>query len=89
MTTAKPISFTLSAPGAVISALRGLFAPTASDDLPSAPPLRQQDVVDPLAQDRARYARLLEKELDRQLLTEVEQEDSDMLNRVRAALYAE
>lgn len=43
----------------------------------------------PLNADQSRYERLLEHELDRQLLTEVEREDSDMLDRVRCALYAE
>ncbi|MBU2993543.1 hypothetical protein Q4555_13120 [Octadecabacter sp. 1_MG-2023] len=39
--------------------------------------------------DRARYERLLEKELDQQHLTAVEREDTEMLSRVRAALYEE
>jgi hypothetical protein len=43
--------------------------------------------MDPLMADRSRYARLLDHELDRKLFTEVEREDSAMLNRVRSALY--
>jgi len=44
---------------------------------------------DEMSADQSRYARLLERELDRDFLTEVEREDSEMLDRVRAALYAE
>lgn len=37
--------------------------------------------------DERRLARIAEHEQDKQLLTEVEKFDSDMLTRVRAALY--
>lgn len=42
---------------------------------------------DTASMDQRRYKRLLDHELDRQLLTEVEREDADILDRVRAALY--
>ncbi|WP_281982402.1 hypothetical protein [Thalassorhabdomicrobium marinisediminis] len=48
---------------------------------PKAPPLVPQ------TEDQLRRERLREKELDRQILTEVEQHDTEMLDRVRAALY--
>ncbi|MEL6957913.1 MAG: hypothetical protein AAGL89_03035 [Pseudomonadota bacterium] len=43
----------------------------------------------PQASDQSRYQRMLEHELDRQLLSEVEREDQDILTRVRDALYAD
>ena len=83
--------FSLSMPVAVLDAARAMFKtpdqharPMSADDVPQARP-----DIEPLNQDRSRYARLLEKELDRQILTQVEREDTDMLDRVRSALYAD
>lgn len=38
--------------------------------------------------DRSQYEQMLERELDRQILSVVEQEDIDMIDRVRSALYS-
>ena len=71
-----------------MSFLRGRFGPPAGELYVPKPKVQQrQREMDPLMEDRSRYSRLVDHELDRQLLTEVEREDSDMLNRVRAALY--
>jgi hypothetical protein len=88
MTVAKPISIVLTAPNSVMSFLRSRFGAPIEDLYVPKPKAQQpQREMDPLMVDRSRYARLLDHELDRQLLTEVEREDSDMLDRVRAALY--
>ena len=88
MTVVKPISVVLTAPNSVMSYLRSRFGAPSEDLYVSKPKVDQpQREMDPLLMDRSRYARLLDHELDRQLLTEVEREDTDMLNRVRSALY--
>ncbi|MCW1950466.1 MAG: hypothetical protein KIH44_003765 [Octadecabacter sp.] len=88
MTVAKPIYSVLTAPSSVMSFLRTRFgAPTEDLYVPKPKVEQPQRDMDPLMMDRSRYARLLDHELDRQLLTQVEREDSDMLNRVRSALY--
>ena len=82
-------SFSMPAASQVIEVLRG-FLNKPEPDAPIT-----QDQPEPVATeqvlsvDQERYARLLDHELDRQLLTEVEREDSEMLARVRSALYAE
>ena len=90
MTIAKPKMFSFAKTGAVINAARALLN-AAEAPLPRAPIATPQPAgpdIDPFHQDRSRYARLLEKELDRRILTQVEREDTDTLNRVRSALYA-
>ncbi|MCF2872706.1 hypothetical protein L0664_16670 [Octadecabacter sp. G9-8] len=82
MTFAKLDRFLLPTASTLIDAARRVFQ--ANQDIPAmAAPVAQAVVSD----DHSRYARLLENELDRQHLTDVEREDTDMLNRVRAALY--
>jgi hypothetical protein len=91
MTIAKPKMFSLPTPSVVMGLARTFF--TAPDtQVPSVPMSKPQPAgpdIHPFHQDRSRYARLLERELDRQVLTEVEREDTDMLNRVRSAMYAD
>lgn len=84
MTFAKPMNLEFLSPRAVIDLARRYFETPKADDipLPVAQPVAMPDSL-----DRKRYARLLEHKQDRQLLTEVEREDTDMLDRVRAALY--
>ena len=82
-------SFSMPAASQVIEVLRG-FLNKSDPDAPIT-----QDQPEPVATkqvlsvDQERYARLLDHELDRRLLTEVEREDSEMLARVRSALYAD
>lgn len=84
MTFAKPMNLEFLSPRAVIDLARRYFETPKGDDipLPVAQPVAMPDSL-----DREHYARLLEHKQDRQLLTEVEREDTDMLDRVRAALY--
>lgn len=49
----------------------------------------EPDFRESLSPDQERYARILDTELDRDLLSKVEREDSEMLARVRDALYAD
>ena len=88
MTVAKPISIVLTAPSSVMTFLRSRFgAPIEEMYVPKPKVQQPQREMDPLLMDRSRYARLLDRELSRQMLTDVEREDSDALNRVRSALY--
>lgn len=91
MTIAKPKMYSMPTPSAVIEAARAYFSVPDQHEayMPAPKPRAAGPDIDPLLQDRSRYARLLEKELDRQILTDVEREDTDMLNRVRSALYAD
>ncbi len=81
--------------GAVVEAVRVRLAKsdreknTLSSPERTAAPTTADSADTTSNMDQVRYARLLDHELDRQLLTEVEREDTEMLNRVRAALYAE
>ena len=86
MTIAKPNLFSLPSPSAVIDAVRSYFH---TEDAPVAAPRAVQPEIETDSVDQARYERLLEHELDRQHLTDVEREDTEMLNRVRDALYAD
>lgn len=83
-------AFTMPTTAELRGVVAGLFAKPVKDiemlqPLPATP--------DPCLEgsdnrvDQIRYEQMLERELDRQLMTEVEREDSDMLSRVRAALY--
>ena len=88
MTIAKQRLFSIPSPSAVFESLRAYFsAPVDYDPAPQEKPQSAACKTDPVVIDKSRYARLLEHELDRQLLTDVEREDTEMLNRVRSALY--
>ena len=90
MMIAKPKMFSLSMPSAVSDAVRALFSVRdGRTEIPIATPKLAGPDLDPFHQDRSRYVRVLEKELDRQILTQVEREDTDLLDRVRFALYAD
>ena len=82
-------SFSVPSASAVMNAVRGFVTkPEAAAPAPQpAPTPDAREQV--MSIDQRRYARLLDHELDRQLLTEVEREDSDLLARVRSALYAD
>ncbi|MCF2903694.1 hypothetical protein L0666_01725 [Octadecabacter sp. CECT 8868] len=94
MMIAKPKNISSFMPSGVVNAMRSYFAPTEAVDYSASElSVRASSKVSAPARetsgDRARYERLLEKELDQQHLTAVEREDTDMLDRVRAALYEE
>lgn len=93
MLIAKQFSNSFLSLSAVIDAVRARVNAPSRDETMDEPKPKAAgfvvDIEDPAKMDQARYARLLDHELDRQLLTEVEREDTDMLNRVRAALYDE
>ncbi len=88
MTVAKLVSFSFPSFSGVTEIVRGLFARGTETEVELLEPVRPaaQPAVAP---DQARYARMLERELDRELMSQVEREDSETLNRVRAALYAD
>lgn len=89
MTATKQISTSFLTLTAVLSAVRNRFAPVEQAEAPRVP---EQTPVETLVHDKmdkARYERILDHELERHIFTQVEREDSDMLNRVREALYAD
>ena len=82
---------TFSVPGAthLMDVARGLLG-GSSPEIENLIPIQKPKSEElPTRPDQIRYEQMLERELDRQLLTEVEREDSDTLDRVRAALYAD
>ena len=90
MAIAKQRLFTVPDISGVLEMVRVRFLPAEVSELQDLPaPVVRAPVTAPVEQESARYQRLLEKELDRQHLTAVEQEDTEMLDRVRAALYAD
>ena len=91
MTTEVHKFFAAMAPTGLAQAVSGLFQKDHAE-LEQLVPLRRDDAAAHEVSNRVdqiRYEQMLERELDRQLLTEVEREDTDMLNRVRNALYAD
>lgn len=85
MTVAKLKMFTLPSPFAVIEAARTYFhAPQ-----PVATPMACVRDLEPPIVDCSSYARLLQYQLDHQILTDVERKDTEMLDRVRSALYSD
>lgn len=90
MTIAKPRFFSLPSPSEVLDLVRARFGAQEQVGAVSAPQAKSvpgEQHIEPSDKDHSRYARLLEKELDRQHLSAVEREDSAMLSRVRSALY--
>ena len=89
MTFAKPNLFALPVIDSVLRRARSVFFSPEFPEVRPLPP--QRDVAAPPlvppTEDQLRQERLREKEQDRQILTEVEQHDTEMLDRVRAALY--
>lgn len=84
--------FSAVSPSGLISAVTGLFNRNYAE-LEQLIPMKRVDDAEanavPTRVDQIRYEQMLERELDRQLLTQVEREDTDMLDRVRNALYAD
>lgn len=91
MTIATPKFFNLPMPSGVMDAVRAFFAKAEQDIVepqPRAPEQSHAPKIEPVEQEHSSYARLLEKELVQRHLTDVEREDTDMLVRIRSALYA-
>lgn len=86
MTIAKLNLFSVASASGLIENARNFFASKAVSEEPIRAP-RQQMLQIEEPTDQSRYARLLQNELDREHLTAVEREDTEMLDRVRAALY--
>ena len=89
-------NFAMPSAAQLLDAARGLWAKDFPEDRFSMlEPIKRDEEVGPRwsptsqATDQSRYQRLLDYELDRQLLSEVEREDQDILSRVRDALYAD
>lgn len=84
MTFEKPNSFSFASLVATVSSIREKFAVKSTAPLDLTGPN-----VEPLAQDRSRYAMMLEEELNDRGRTPAELGESHSLSQLRAALYAD
>ncbi|WP_296419848.1 cell division protein FtsA [Pseudooctadecabacter sp.] len=92
MTFAVPKFFASVRPADLAETLSGLFSRNQAELEHLVPIKRPYSEAAPEVSrrvDQIRYEQMLEREVDRQLLSEVEREDRETLDRVREALYAE
>lgn len=92
MTFAVPKIFSSVRPSDLAEVVSGLFS-RHNAELEQLVPLKRpySETAPEVCKrvDQIRYEQMLEREIDRQLLSEVEREDRETLDRVRAALYAD
>ncbi|WP_375281777.1 hypothetical protein [Pseudooctadecabacter sp.] len=92
MTFAVPKIFASVRPADLAEAVSGLFGRKHAELEQLVPMRRPYSETEPDVSkrvDQIRYEQMLEREVDRQLMSEVEREDRKTLDRVRQALYAD